>query len=67
MGFGGVTGCVAGGYMTQYSHPKYTFLIVSVMGMLISLIGLLLTEDSEKEATELNAETQKEPDFWVSL
>ena len=48
MGVGGVSGCVAGGYLTQYCHPKYTFVIVSIVGLIIALIGTTLTKESEK-------------------
>jgi len=48
MGVGGVAGCVAGGYMTQYCHPRYTFLAISLMGLIIALIGSTLTKESEK-------------------
>lgn len=48
MGLGGMIGCCGGGYLTQYSHPKYTFLIVSFMGLIIAAIGTALTKESEQ-------------------
>jgi predicted MFS family arabinose efflux permease len=46
MGLGGMIGCCGGGYLTQYSHPKYTF--VSIMGLIIALIGTALTKEAEQ-------------------
>ena len=46
-GIGGVTGCIVGGLMTQYSHPKYSFLIVSIMGLVVGLNSLNLTKETE--------------------
>ena len=34
---GGIIGGVLGGYFTEYSHPKYIFLMYSIMGLLISI------------------------------
>lgn len=47
MGVGGVIGCIIGGYLTQYSHPKYTFLIIAFVGLIIALIGTQLTKAAE--------------------
>ena len=46
---GGLIGCMCGGYITQYSHPKYAFLIYSGMGLMVSINALFLTKESEGE------------------
>lgn len=52
-GIGGVAGCLLGGYMTQYCHPKYSFLIFSIMGLVLALCGLGLSSESELDEHEL--------------
>lgn len=47
-GLGGAIGSLMSGILTQYYHPKYSFLIYSFMGLLISIIGLQLNEESEE-------------------
>lgn len=46
-GFGGVAGCLLGGYVTQYWHPKYSFLIFSIMGLILAICGLTLGKQCE--------------------
>ena len=48
-GFGGVIGCLLGGYMTQYCHPKYSFLIFSVMGLVLAVSGCFLSKECEQD------------------
>lgn len=55
-GLGGVAGCLLGGYMTQYCHPKYSFLIFSIMGLILALCGLGLSAECELDEQELQAE-----------
>ena len=64
MGVGGVTGCIAGGYLTQYCHPKYTFVIVSIVGLIIALISTTLTKESEKNENDLS---DQEENFIAKL
>lgn len=45
MGFGGMFGSVVGAYVTQYLHPKYTFLIYSLYGLVIAYLGINLSQD----------------------
>lgn len=52
-GLGGVAGCLLGGYMTQYCHPKYSFLIFSIMGLMLALCGLSLSDECELDEQEL--------------
>ena len=40
------------GYIIQYSHPKYVYLLYSFMGMFVSFSGLCLSPVSERDATE---------------
>lgn len=65
MGVGGMIGCCGGGYLTQYSHPKYTFLIVSFMGLIIAAIGTALTKEAEQNEAEI--ENPEEKGFWINL
>lgn len=67
MGVGGVIGCMAGGYLTQYSHPKYTFLIVSGMGLIIALIGTALTKEAEQNEVEDERQEANNGSFWTNL
>ena len=48
-GVGGAIGSLMSGILTQYYHPKYSFLFYSFMGLVISIIGLNLNEDSEED------------------
>ena len=52
-GIGGVIGCLLGGYMTQYCHPKYSFLIFSVMGLVLAISGLFLSKECEMDEQEI--------------
>jgi uncharacterized membrane protein YfcA len=49
-GIGGILGSVIGGLLIQYTHPKYSFLLYSLMGIVISVNGLYLTKASEEDA-----------------
>lgn len=46
-GVGGIMGCLIGGVMTQFTHPKYSYLLYSFMGLAVSINGLYLTKASE--------------------
>jgi MFS family permease len=46
MGVGGVFGSLVAGYMTEYYHPKWSFLIYSFYGIVVATLGMLL--DIEK-------------------
>lgn len=39
MGVGGMFSSVVGAYITQYHHPKYTFLIYSLYGLIVMYLG----------------------------
>ena len=49
-GIGGILGSVLGGLMIQYFHPKYSFLLYSIMGLVIAINGVFLTKESEEDA-----------------
>lgn len=51
-GVGGAIGSLMSGILTQYYHPKYSFLIYSFMGLIISYIGAQLSEDSEEDEAQ---------------
>lgn len=38
---------VIGAYVTQYHHPKYTFLIYSFYGLVVMYLGFNLEKDDE--------------------
>ena len=40
---GGLLGCLISGIMTQYFHPKYSFLLYSFMGLIVSVNAMFLT------------------------
>lgn len=46
-GVGGILGCVASGVLTQYFHPKYSFLGYSIFGLVVAFNGMYLTKESE--------------------
>ena len=46
-GIGGILGSFASGILTQYYHPKYSFMLYSFMGLVVAVNGMYLTEESE--------------------
>ena len=46
-GTGGVIGCLFGGLMTQYYHPKWCFFWYSWMGLVVATAASFLTQESE--------------------
>lgn len=48
-GIGGILGSFLGGILTQYYHPRYSFLLYSFMGLVIAIIGSYLTLETEQE------------------
>lgn len=65
-GTGGIIGCIFGGLMTQYYHPKWCFFWYSFMGLIVSLSACFLTARSEDdrvgndEATDSDISTSLE-------
>jgi len=51
-GLGGILGSFASGILTQYYHPKYSFLLYSFMGLVVAFNGLYLDEESEQDHNE---------------
>ena len=48
-GVGGILGSCLGGVLTQYYHPRYSFLIYSFMGLVVAVIGSYLTLEAEQD------------------
>jgi MFS family permease len=56
-GIGGIIGSICGGLLIQYMHPKNSFLLYSVMGVIVSINGLYLTKEAE---TDAHSESEEE-------
>jgi len=67
MGVGGVIGCMGGGFLTQYSHPRYAFLAASGMGLIIALIGTCLTKEAEQNEAGIENSEADNVGFWSNL
>jgi len=57
---GGLLGCLLSGIMTQYFHPKYSFLAYSFMGLVVALNALFLTQESEEDHISQNERSREE-------
>ena len=67
-GLGGVSGSILGGVITQYSHPRYAFLISSGFGLIILYQSLYLPHSIEKGSKFSNSTEDEEPgSFWEKL
>ena len=53
-GVGGLLGCLIGGVMTQYTHPRWSYLLYSVFGLIVAINGSYLTLESEEDPDSLN-------------
>lgn len=51
-GMGGAIATILAGIVTEYSHPKWGFLVYSLMGLVVSFFAFRLTLESEKETME---------------
>ena len=49
MGAGGVVGCIFGGLMTNYYHPKWCFFSYSWVGLIVTGFAFFLTKESERD------------------
>ena len=47
-GIGGVLGCLLGGFLTEKLHPKYSYLIFSIMGLILVASGINLSANAER-------------------
>jgi hypothetical protein len=52
MGAGGICGSLAGGFLTQNYHPKYSFLIYSIFGLIVMLLGFNLNKSTDNDLEE---------------
>ena len=66
MGVGGVIGCIFGGLMTQYHHPKWCFFWYSWMGIIVSIFACFLTKESELDRVSIHDEAS-DSDISTSL
>ena len=57
---GGLLGCFLSGIMTQYFHPKYSFLSYSFMGLVVSLNAMFLTQESEQDHLAREEQSREE-------
>ena len=55
-GVGGVIGCIYGGLMTQYSHPKWVFFTYSWFGIIVTVAAAFLTPESERDTIIVHGE-----------
>ena len=62
-GIGGVAGCILGGVMTENGTTRYSYLIMSIMGLVLALNGLYLSAECEREEQE----TDENEGFWSKL
>jgi len=53
VGIGGIVGSLAGGYLTEYDLPYWSFLISSMLGFLISFSGFLISKELENDGEDL--------------
>jgi uncharacterized membrane protein YfcA len=49
MGAGGMCGSLLGAFITQYHHPKWAFLIYSVLGLVVMILGINLDQKAEQD------------------
>ena len=59
MGAGGICGSLAGGFLTQNYHPKYSFLIYSVFGLIVMLLGFNLNKTADGDTEEDTKKVKK--------
>ena len=52
LGAGGIFGSLFGGYLTEYFHPKWSFLLYSVFGLIVMVLGIRLDSLVEKDEIE---------------
>ena len=50
LGLGGACGSLVGAYITEYSHPRWAFLIYSFLGLIVMALGAMLDPSVEMEA-----------------
>lgn len=59
MGAGGICGSLAGGFLTQYYHPKYSFLIYSIFGLIVMILGFNLNKAADGDNEEDKKQEKK--------
>jgi len=58
MGAGGMFGSLVGGYLTEYMHPRYSFLTYSIFGLIVMLLGIKLSAKAEIDESDEKKETK---------
>ena len=58
MGSGGVFGSLVGGYLTEYMHPRYSFLAYSIFGIIVMVLGIRLSPKAEIDESDEKKETK---------
>ena len=53
VGFGGVVGSLAGGYLTEYGLEKWCFGAKGCIGFLIMVVACTMSKEIEKDPDEL--------------
>jgi MFS family permease len=59
LGAGGMTGSLVGAYVTEYLHPKWSFLAYSIFGLIVMLLGFNLNPKVEVEEGESREKERK--------
>ena len=52
MGAGGMFGSLLGAIITEYYHPKWSFLIYSIFGLIVTILGTALNKNVERDDEE---------------
>lgn len=60
MGAGGMTGSLIAGFLTENYHPKWSFLLYSLYGMIVVLLGLNLDKEAEEDDEEEQQKDSKQ-------
>ena len=63
MGAGGVFGSLVGAYLTEYMHPRFSFLAYSIFGLIVMVLGIRLSPKAEFD--ESNENLKKETKSFV--
>ena len=51
-------GSLVGGYLTEYMHPRYSFLAYSIFGIIVMVLGIRLSPKAEIDESDEKKETK---------
>ena len=51
-------GSLVGGYLTEYMHPRYSFLAYSLFGLIVMVLGIRLSPKAEFDESDEKKETK---------